>query len=238
MNGLLPLAFGAPAALLALLALPAIWWLLRLTPPKPVVRDFPPTAMLRDLVPPDETPAHTPWWILFLRLALAALVILALAAPVWRPSLDDDGRDGPLWLIVDSGWPAATDWEAVRTDIESRLDRAARRGRPVVLVASTDGADQPFEPVSPEEAKRRLATLAPRPRADARLDLLAGLGASAERRPPGSVVWLTHGVDLAAPADGRRFAEALAKIAAGTPVVVAPPARLATRAVEAVDNGL
>ena len=31
----LPLAFAAPAVLAALVALPIIWWLLRLTPPRP-----------------------------------------------------------------------------------------------------------------------------------------------------------------------------------------------------------
>ena len=238
MNGLFPLAFGAPAALLALFALPAIWWLLRLTPPKPRSIDFPPTVMLRDLVPADETPAHTPWWLLLLRFALAVTVILALAAPVWRPTVDDDGRSGPLWLIVDDGWPAAADWEATRAAIEARIDRAARRSRTVVLVASADGADQTFDPTAPEEAKRRLATLAPRPRADTRSDLLAGLTRSAAAHPPGSIVWFTHGVDLAVPADGRAFAEALAKLADEAPLTIAPPARLAIRTVDAVDNGL
>ncbi len=238
MNGLVPLAFGAPVALLALFALPAIWWLLRLTPPKPTTRDFPPTALLRDLVLPDETPAHTPWWLLVLRFALAAAVILAFAAPVWRPTIDDDGRSGPLWLIVDDGWPAATDWEATRAGLAARLDRAGRRGRPVVLVGSADGIDQAFDPASPEEAARRLATLAPRPRADARLDLVSGLTAAAARHPPGSIVWVTHGVDLAAPADGRPFAEALAKLAGEAPLTIAPPARLVTRVLDGVDNGL
>jgi hypothetical protein len=31
----LPFAFGFPAILWGLLALPVIWWLLRFTPPKP-----------------------------------------------------------------------------------------------------------------------------------------------------------------------------------------------------------
>lgn len=238
MNGLLPLAFGAPAALLALLALPAIWWLLRLTPPKPRTLDFPPTAMIRELVAPEETPAHTPWWLLLLRFGLALALILAFAAPVWRPSVDDDGRSGPLWLVVDDGWPAATGWEATRALLEQRIDRAGARGRPVVLVGTADGSDQTFEPGSAEEAKRRLATLAPRPGADARLDLVAGLTRSAERVAPGSVVWATHGLDLAAPADGAAFFAELRRLAGEAPITVAPPARIATRAIDAVDNGM
>lgn len=236
MNGLLPLAFGTPLALLALLALPAIWWLLRLTPPKPRTLDFPPTAMIRDLVPPEETPAHTPWWLLLLRLALAAATILAFAGPVWRPVVDDDGRDGPLWLVVDDGWPAAEDWAATRSRLAHRIERAGAAGRPVVLIGSADGADQPFDPVSAEEAGRHLATLAPRPRPDARTELLAGLAAAAERARPGSVVWVSHGVDVDRPGAARDFAAALAKLAGAAPVTVVPPGRIDTLALDAVDN--
>ena len=238
MGGLFSFAFGAPMALLALFTLPAIWWLLRLTPPKPTRLDFPPTAMLRELVPPEETPAHTPWWLLVLRLTLAALLILAFAAPVWRPSDDDDGRAGPLWLIVDDGWPAADGWEATRAAVEARIDRAGERGRPVVLIGSADGTDQSFAPGSAAEARRRLATLEPRPRPDVRLELVPGLTRAAETAAPGSVVWFTHGIDLAAPADGRPFAEALERIAGAAAVLILPPARVATPALDAVDNGM
>ncbi len=238
MGGLFSLAFGAPTALLALFALPAIWWLLRLTPPKPRSLDFPPTAMLRELVPPEETPAHTPWWLLLMRLTLAAVLILAFAAPVWRAADDDDGRSGPLWLIVDDGWPAADGWEETRTAIEARIDRAGERGRPVVLIGSADGTDQSFVPGSAAEARRRLATMAPRPRPDVRLELVPGLTRAADAVAPGSVVWFTHGLDLARPADGKPFAEALERLADEAPVSILPPARIATRALDAVDNGM
>jgi hypothetical protein len=42
----LPLSFGFPAVLFGLLALPVIWWLLRLTPPKPQTELFPPLRIL------------------------------------------------------------------------------------------------------------------------------------------------------------------------------------------------
>ena len=37
-------AFAFPAVLTALVLLPAIWWLLRLTPPKPLTEAFPPSS--------------------------------------------------------------------------------------------------------------------------------------------------------------------------------------------------
>ena len=42
---------------------------------------FPPTRLLKDLKPTEETPAHSPWWLTALRMLLAALIILALARP-------------------------------------------------------------------------------------------------------------------------------------------------------------
>ena len=77
----LPLVFAQPLVLLGLLGLPVLWWLLRLIPPRPRRVDFPPTRMLFDIAPKEETPSRTPWWLTLLRLLLAALVILAAAGP-------------------------------------------------------------------------------------------------------------------------------------------------------------
>ena len=57
------IGFLQPWVLAALAALPAIWWLLRLTPPSPQVVVFPPTRLLKDLKTTEETPAHSPWWL-------------------------------------------------------------------------------------------------------------------------------------------------------------------------------
>ena len=73
----LPLTFTVPLVLTALAALPAIWLLLRITPPQPRRVDFPPLKILADLRPEQEMPARTPWWLLLLRLLLAAFLILA-----------------------------------------------------------------------------------------------------------------------------------------------------------------
>ena len=67
----LPLAFAQPLVLLALIGLPLLWWLLRLVPPRPRRVAFPPTRLLFDIAPKEETPARTPWWLTLLRLMLA-----------------------------------------------------------------------------------------------------------------------------------------------------------------------
>ncbi len=91
----IPLAFGAPAILGALLALPLIWWLLKLTPPRPKAEVFPPLKILAGVLKREETPSKSPWWLTLLRMLMAAIVIFALADPVLNPrnaTLSGDGR--------------------------------------------------------------------------------------------------------------------------------------------------
>ena len=38
-----------------------LWWLLRLIPPQPRRIEFPPTRLLFDIAPREETPQRTPW---------------------------------------------------------------------------------------------------------------------------------------------------------------------------------
>ena len=47
----LPLVFAAPAALAALAGLVALYWLLRVTPPRPRRQIFPPVRLLLGLDP-------------------------------------------------------------------------------------------------------------------------------------------------------------------------------------------
>src|SRR5680860_1553084 len=93
------LGFLQPWILVTLAALPAIWWLLRFTPPSPQVVVFPPTRLLKDLKSTEETPSHSPWWLTLLRMLLAALLILALARPVLNPDRETFAGEGlPVWI--------------------------------------------------------------------------------------------------------------------------------------------
>src|SRR6476620_11564925 len=132
------MSFGAigflqPWMLLGLAALPAIWWLLRLTPPTPQHVVFPPTRLLKDLKSTEETPAHSPWWLTALRMLLAAVIILALARPVLNPDRQTFTGGGPLLLVVDNGWASATHCPGRRETIAAAIDRAGRNGSTVVL---------------------------------------------------------------------------------------------------------
>ena len=93
----LPLAFAAPAALAALALLAALYLFLKVTPPRPREVVFPPLRLLIGLDRKDATPAKTPWPLLLLRIAVAGLVILAMAGPIWN-ALPGKG-DGPLLIV-------------------------------------------------------------------------------------------------------------------------------------------
>src|SRR5215475_14113819 len=98
-------ALAAPWMLLALVGLPLLWWLLRLTPPGPRHVRFPAIRLLLDLIPREETPDRTPLWLIIFRMALAALLIVALAHPLINP-VRQFTSPGPLLLVVDDGWAA------------------------------------------------------------------------------------------------------------------------------------
>ncbi|WP_185983533.1 DUF4159 domain-containing protein [Aureimonas mangrovi] len=158
------LSFGAPLVLFGLLALPAIWWLLRLTPPRPQAEVFPPLRILQRVARQEETPSRSPWWLTLLRLLLAAAIILALAAPILNPRADVLAGSGPLGILVDNGWASAPDWEARQASAEALIREAGEQGRPVALAfAAENAADDDATPAEASTALERLAAASPRP---------------------------------------------------------------------------
>jgi len=158
----LPLAFAQPLVLLALLSLPVLWWLLRLIPPQPRRIAFPPTRLLFDIAPREETPQRTPWWLTLLRLTLAALVIIAAAGPLWNPPVAGSARNGPLALLIDDGFPAAGTWDMRMRSAEDLIARAETDHRGVALIPLSELTRAvSFE--APAAARVRLKQIKPKP---------------------------------------------------------------------------
>ncbi|MBK3425497.1 BatA domain-containing protein, partial [Methylobacterium ajmalii] len=203
----LPLGFAAPAALAALIALPALWYLLRVTPPRPRRIDFPPLRILADLLPERETPARTPPWLLALRLLAAACLILAVSGPVWNPTPQaaSDGR-APLVLILDNGFSAAQDWRDRLRVATAEVEAAARAGRPVALLPTASGPTG-IEATGPGPALERLRAIEPLPHLADRAAHLPALTAFLDKTPGSTVVWIHDGV---AGPDGDAFPKGLA----------------------------
>ena len=136
----LPLSFAEPFLLLGLLSLPALWWLLRVMPPRPRRIEFPPTRLLFDIAPKEETPSRTPWWLTALRLAAAALVILAAAGPIWNPQTGVAGSNAPLLILLDDGWSAAASWDVRIKAADELIANADNDRRGVALVPLSEPA--------------------------------------------------------------------------------------------------
>lgn len=226
----LPLTFAAPLALAALAALPAIWLLLRITPPQPQRIDFPPLRILADLMPQRETPARTPWWLLALRLALAALLIVAAAGPVWNPVAG--GGRGPLLLVLDNGFTAAHDWRERSALALERVEAAGRDGRAVAIVATADPASE-ARSQSPAAALDRLRAVRPQPYLADRKAHLGSIEAFLAEAPGAEIVWISDGV---AGPDGQAFVDGLARLGQGRMVTVFKTERAPALALAGMDN--
>ncbi len=213
----LPIGFTSPLILLALVALPILWFLLRLVPPRPRRIQFAPTRLLLQIDPKEETPSRTPWWLTVLRLLLAALIIFAAAGPILNPPAATTRSSGPIVLLIDSGWASAAQWENRLYTANAIIARAEAENRPLALLAT----GKPAKDVSllrPLEAREALRLLVPSPHAPNRNDVLAGLADILKRQPDASVIWLSDGIDLG---DGADFVAALnARVAAGQLTVI------------------
>lgn len=215
------LAFASPWILLGLAALPAIWWLLRISPPLPKRVRFPAIRLLVGLAREEETPAHTPLWLLILRLALAALVVLALANPLWNPASGIPGT-GPLLIVVDNGWTSASHWRLRENTLDALIADARRASRPV-LVAGTAPMTTPPELAfgSADDAAARMRTLKPLPIAPARLALAARLEAAGVLPRGGAqTIWLSDGLDDGA---AQEFSARLAALAGSHGLEIVEP---------------
>ena len=228
----LSLGFAQPLVLLGLLSLPALWWLLRLMPPRPRRVSFPPTRLLFDIAPREETPARTPWWLTLLRLTLAALVIIAAAGPQWNPPLETATGASPIALLIDDGWTAAAAWGARMRTAEDLIARAEADNRGVAVVPlSEPGRDISLE--TPGAARVRLRQIKPKPHGVERVDTLPQIARFLAAAPAVEIVWLSDGVDLGR---AKEFVEGLARAADKRPITVVDGGVRSAYALAAADN--
>ncbi|WP_044562002.1 BatA domain-containing protein, partial [Azospirillum sp. B4] len=197
------MAFVSPLVLWALVLLPGLWWLLRLTPPAPKRVTFPALRLLLGLTAREETPARTPWWLLLLRLVLCALLIIGLARPLLHPDTATATGSAPLLLLVDTGWAAGRDWPDRQQALDRLVTQAERENRPVLLLATAPSAagetPQVQGPLSATAARRLVQALAPQPWPSDRAAALAALDTAQKTGPLAGVTadsyWLADGLN-------------------------------------------
>ncbi|MEF3366068.1 DUF4159 domain-containing protein [Methylocystis sp. 9N] len=204
------LSFAAPLALLGLATLPLVYWLLRVTPPRPREIVFPPTKILRELKPDEETPSKTPWWLMALRLALAGALILAMAGPVWAPSGATVISSAPTLIVLDDGWPAAPTWDQRIAGGASLIEAAARAGAPVAVALSSETAQPSL--ADGGRATEKLRSARPKPFLPDRKAMGEQIAAFAGAHPGLRIVWISDGL---AQGDAAGFARTLREAATG-----------------------
>ena len=227
-----PLSFAEPWLLLGLLSLPALWWLLRVMPPRPKRIDFPPTRLLLDIAPKEETPSRTPWWLTALRLLAAALVIFAAAGPIWNPAEGVGRANGPLVLLHDDAWSAAASWDARIKAADELIANADSDRRAVALVPLSETTkDITLMPAG--TARVALRQLAPKPFAVERVETLPTLARFLAATGDSDIVWLSDGVDTGR---GSEFLEGLAKTIQGRTLTIVEGGTPPAHALAAAEN--
>lgn len=161
------IVFTNPWILAGLTLLPALWFVLRVTPPVPRRLFFPPARLVRDLLPETAVPSHTPWPILLLRLAILSLILLALARPVINPG-DALPGDGPVRIVMDNGWAAAQTWPQQMDEAKRLVNLTGREKREIYLLTTAPAPGTPpapyhSGPITQAQAESALRALAPLP---------------------------------------------------------------------------
>jgi hypothetical protein len=208
-----PLSFASPLLLAALLALPAIWLLLRATPPEPRRVRFPAFVILKRLESGEETPDRTPLPLLLLRLLLAAAAIIGLAGPILNAPPPAPGA-GPIVFVLDDSWGAAANWRDRQEAIKAGAAEAQASGRQLFLIRTArPSTNDAISALAPEAARGLADSMKPvswradRKAAEPDIErLAAALGQDAGRA---EVRWLSDGLGGA---DDDDFAGALAAL--------------------------
>jgi hypothetical protein len=220
----LPLSFAEPLLLLGLLSLPLLWWLLRVMPPRPRRIEFPPTRLLFDIAPKEETPSRTPWWLTALRLLAAALLILAAAGPIWNPRTGVAGSHAPLVILLDDGWSAASSWD-VRIKAADELIANADNDRRGIALVPLSEPTRDITIMPGGAARVALRQLTPKPYSIERVETLATIGRFLKTTGDCEIAWLSDGVDTGR---GTEFLEGLGKTIGDRALTIfeggAPPA--------------
>jgi len=230
--GGLPLGFAEPLVLIGLMTLPVLWWLLRLTPPRPRRIDFPPTRLLLQIAPKEETPARTPWWLTLMRLVLAALVIVAAAGPLWNPPLAAMKTGAPLAILIDDGWAAAAAWDARLHTADDLIAHAESNHRAVALIPLSDGPrDISFATAA--SARVRLHQVKPKPHTVDRTEALPAIARFLAAARDVELVWLSDGIDLG---EGLEFVKGLAPLVDTRALTIVSGGIAPARALTAAEN--
>lgn len=150
--------FVTPWILLGLLGLPLLWVILRAVPPSPTKVVFGGLALLLGLKDETQSAAHTPWWLILLRVLTVAAFIIGFAGPMLGPTQITTGSSR-LVVVVDNGWMSDANRISDQKLLDDLWDQAIKSDQ---LVAILDLSDpQPLLFTSANDAQTRQDILSP-----------------------------------------------------------------------------
>ena len=219
---LLGIAFANPWLLSALITLPILYFLLRLTPPRPQKQLFAPMLFLQQLKPKEEVAYRSPWWLILLRLILVTCLILALAAPHYQPSPQEFKGEENILMIVDDRWASAPNWEQRKNNVENWLQHAQENGRGIALVNTSEAGKADFSLQRATDALNTFAASQPKP---SDINVSGFVAALNEQKKTGyfekfdTWIWFTNGLNSQG---NRELANALNDLEMENPIIYTP----------------
>lgn len=148
--------------LLALLALPLLYWILKQIPPAPKRLSFGTLFLLQNIVEKENEVKNTPFWLLLLRMLIIALIILAFANPMHKQTSYIIDQKSPLLIVVDNGWQAAQSWNEKKLQIKNLIQENTEFKKPIFIL-ETAGKNNSLEPMATREAIAFIDHLEPNP---------------------------------------------------------------------------
>ena len=164
-SGLLgTLSFTYPWMLAGLAALPVIWLLLRLTPPRPQTVPFPPASLLLGLRGKREDPDPQP----LVADPAADACRRGVSSPPWPARSSSRNRlqrrrsrsRSSWWWTMAGRRPAAG---PSGNPSPSSFHRLCEESGQTLYLIPTAGPAAPLSPLTPEDFRQRFASLAPEP---------------------------------------------------------------------------
>ncbi|MBE7635535.1 DUF4159 domain-containing protein [Sneathiella sp. P13V-1] len=162
-SSLSSLTFAFPWVLSLFIFLPLLYWFLKIIPPRPREIVFPAMRLLLSLPNTEQTAKSIPWWLLLIRMSLAALIIVTLAGPRLHAEADQ-ARSGPLVLLIDNNWQLAPSWRDAEIRILQLIEQAEKNERLIAflpLATLDDKTKNTVDLLTPDVAKSRLGELTP-----------------------------------------------------------------------------
>ncbi|MDF7673923.1 DUF4159 domain-containing protein [Acetobacteraceae bacterium ESL0709] len=158
--------FLSPWLLVALGTLPLLWWLIRSLPPRPHVQSFPSLLLVRKLVFQKQNAAHTPLWLLLLRLLAMICLILGLAG-LYKTPPGKESIPRKLLLVMDNGWASTPQWNQRQQAALHVGLKTLQQGGAVTFLLTAKGEDgqwaEPFTTRDPRQFESLIHQLRPSP---------------------------------------------------------------------------